>query len=53
MAGMDMHDDHGLVLGAGEPVDLVGAHTFLLEVFGVAVAVGLLRYRARGVPTAS
>lgn len=53
MAGMDMHDDHGLVLGAGEPVDLIGAGTFLLEVFGVAVAVGLLRYRARGVPTAS
>jgi hypothetical protein len=52
MAGMDMHDDHGLVLGAGEPVDLTGAGTFLLELCGVGAVVGLVRHLARRAPTA-
>jgi hypothetical protein len=43
MAGMDMHDDHGLMLGAGEPVDVLGGLTFLLEVAGIGLVVALVR----------
>ncbi|MEO7235832.1 MAG: hypothetical protein ABIW80_10720 [Lapillicoccus sp.] len=48
MAGMDMHDDHGLVLGAGEAVDLMGGATFVMEVLGVGLVVVLIRRLARG-----
>ncbi|MEP6629044.1 MAG: hypothetical protein ABJA89_01180, partial [Lapillicoccus sp.] len=50
MAGMDMHDDHGLVLGAGEAVDLVGAVTFVMELFGVGLVLVLIRHLARRSP---
>ncbi len=43
MAGMDMHDDQGLVLGAGEAVDLVGGITALLEVAGIGLVIALVR----------
>ncbi|MDQ6895905.1 MAG: hypothetical protein M3171_04750, partial [Actinomycetota bacterium] len=39
MAGMDMSDDHGLVLGAGEAVDLVGGLTFVAELVGVGLVI--------------
>lgn len=48
MAGMDMHDDHGLVLGAGEAVDLMGGATFVMEVLGVGLVVLRIRRLARG-----
>ncbi len=50
MAGMDMHDDHGLVLGAGEAVDLVGAVTFVMELLGVGLVLVLIRHLARRSP---
>ena len=45
MSGMDM--DHGLVLGSGEPVDVVGAVTFLAELIGVGLIVAYLRGKVR------
>ncbi len=52
MAGMDMSDDHGLVLGAGEAVDLVGGLTFVAELVGVGLVIALVRRLAGGVRTA-
>lgn len=48
MAGMaDMDHDHGLMLGAGEPVDVVGAATFAAELLGLSLVVALIRRVAR------
>lgn len=52
MAGMDMSDDDGLVLGAGEAVDLVGGLTFVAELVGVGLVIALVRRLAGRVRTA-